>query len=143
MALSICVIVLAAAAGISSRLQAQRQIRALMKPQEWPATTMALPIPVTAGLTTDLGGSFLHFRFTIKPGAAKPSDVERQLAEVNFTLRLLDHDGYTILVIRPTTELVSDRQSDGTVTYHLDDSVGCSPRIYSDAATWSVEWEST
>src|SRR4051812_8338806 len=69
----------AAGAGISSRIEGQRVARAFLVPKAWPATTINLATPVTATLTTDLGGSFLHYAFTIKSGVTDPDELEKLL----------------------------------------------------------------
>jgi len=131
----------AAGAGISSRLEGQRIASALLVPKAWPTTTINLATPVTAMLTTDLGGSFLHYAFTIKSGAADPDELEKLLGTVNLTIRLLDKDGFTILLVRPSEDLTLDRRAEGGPVFRLKDVVGCSAQIYANATGWSVDWE--
>ena len=141
-AVVIAVSILAAAgAAISSRIEQQRATRALMTPKAWPTTTLALPTPVTAALTTDLGGSFLHYKLTVAAGARDAAQIEDQLRALNFTIRLLDKDGFTILLVRPGEDIVRERRPDGSVFFRIEDVVGCSPKIYADAARWSIESE--
>jgi hypothetical protein len=141
-AVVIAVSILAAAgATMSSRIAAQRATRALMTPKAWPTTTVELPTPVTAALTTDLGGSFLHYTLTVAASARDAAKIEDQLRALNFTIRLLDKDGFTILLVRPGEDIVSDRRPDGSFVFHIEDVVGCSPKIYGNAARWSVETE--
>jgi hypothetical protein len=131
----------AAVAWLASGFEEQRLTRAFMTPKVWPVTSVSLSPPVTAALTTDLGGAFLHYTFAILPGSADVNELEKRLAGVNFTIRLLDKDGFTILLTRPGEVPTLYRRPDGRLAFRLEDVVGCSLQIYSQAASWSVDWE--
>jgi hypothetical protein len=131
----------AAGAGISSRIEQQRITRALMTPRAWASATIALPTPVTAALTTDLGGSFLHYKLIVTPAKGDAAKVEDQLRTSNFTIRLLDKDGFTILLVRLGEDIVRDRRPYGSVVFRIEDVVGCSPNIYAEATRWTIEQE--
>jgi hypothetical protein len=131
----------AVGAGISSRIEEQRLTQTFMTPKAWPTTAMNLPTPVTAALTTHLGGAFLHYKLTVKPGSADLNEIEKQVGASNFTIRLLDKDGFTILLVRPGEDLALDRHAEGGPVFHLEDVVGCSAQIYASAESWSISWE--
>jgi len=125
---------------ISTLLQAQRLEQRLMTPKTWPATTLALRVPVTAELTTSLRGAFLHYRLAVNAGSADSGELETTFNLITLTIRLLDKDGFTILVIRPADNLTRDA-SGGSSAFRVEDVVGCSPQVYASATSWSVEWE--
>ena len=125
-------------------LEERRIEQRLAVVKEWPDTTVDLRPPATAALRTHLDGSFLHYELTITPRAsgagqgAMDAAVEA-IEGVNFVVRLVDADGFTVMTIRPIEELTVDRTGSATVL-NVKDVVGCSPQLYAAASSWTIQW---
>lgn len=108
--------------------------------KEWPEATVDLRPPAVAALKTYLDGSFLHYDLTITPSASSGGQAGADAIDgVNFVVRLLDDDGFTVLTIQPIDGLSLDR--DGAVpSFNVNDVVGCSPQVYASASNWTIQW---
>jgi hypothetical protein len=106
----------------------------------WPDATVDLRPPATAALRTYLDGSFLHYDLTITPSATADGQAAVDAVDgVNFVVRLLDDDGFTVLAIQPIDGLALDRQG-AVPVFNVNDVIGCSPQVYASASSWTIQW---
>jgi hypothetical protein len=102
----------------------------------WNALDVRLPRPVTTRLETHHANGFLHYTFVVSGADPSPAALEDTLNRVAFTLRLIDKDGFTVVVLRPP---VPTRGKTGE--FRVEDVVGCSKGAYAGITSWAVEWE--
>lgn len=113
----------------------QRLERLLSTPRRWSTATVQGPVPAVAALTTSHRGSFLHYEVTVASNPSDPTAVEA-ISRIDFTIRLSDKDGFTLLVIKPEA-LTLDA---GRKEYRLraEGVIGCSASVYAATANWSI-----
>jgi hypothetical protein len=121
-------------------LEERRLEQRLAVVKEWPDAAVDLRPPATAALRTYLDGSFLHYDLTVTPSAPGGAQAAADaVSGVDFVVRLLDDDGFTVLTIQPIEDLTIDRAG-AVPVFNVSDVVGCSPQVYASASSWTIQW---
>jgi len=140
LALTIILCVLAAGGAYTWMLLEERRLeRQLAVVKVWPTATVDLRPPAAAALRTYLDDSFLHYDLTVSPSASSGQATADAVTGVDFVIRLLDKDGFTVLVIQPIDALTINREG-AVPLFNVTDVVGCSPEVYASASSWTIEW---
>jgi hypothetical protein len=120
------------------RLQAQ-----LAEPKTWAALPVALAPHSEARLVTHHANGFVHYRFDVTATqVTDPVAMEKTMRGIDFVIRLLDREGFSVAVLRPSAPLHMTAR-DGTALFTVSDVIGSSKQSYAAVTGWKVEWEET